>query len=223
MPFAALLYAHVAGGALALLVGAAVLTRRKGDRLHKRLGWLFAGGMLLAGATSLAMAVLRPNAFLFIVGVFTLYMVGTGLRYNRLRGLLQRQRPRGIDYGLTGAMGLFAVAFLVYGVHLLTRGNTMGTVLLTFGAISALFVWQDARNYRGGARSPKYWLLMHVSRMTGAYIAAFTAFLAVNIGRFPDAIPGFVIWLAPTAILTPLIIRWSRRVRLSAKPNETRG
>lgn len=111
MLFTVLLYAHIAGGALALLVGTAVLMRLKGDRLHERLGWLVAGGMLVTGTTSLAMERLRPSVFLFIVGVFTLYMVGTGLRYNRLRGLLHDQQPGITDYAFAMAMGPFALAF----------------------------------------------------------------------------------------------------------------
>jgi hypothetical protein len=45
--------------------------------------------------------------------------------------------------------------------------------------------------------------------MMGATIAVITAFLVVNV-RFD---PGWVVWLAPTVVLTPLIIVWSRRAR----------
>ena len=212
--FDVLLALHVAGGGLGLLAGTFVLLRQKGDQLHRRVGSAFTAGMLAAGVTSLLMAVLHPSVFLFIVGVFTLYLVGTGLRYNRLRGLKGEQRPATIDYLLSGAMAVFGLGFLGYGAYMLAQGSSMGTVLLVFGVISLLMVAQDARNYRGRARSPKYWLLMHIARMTGGYIAAFTAFLAVNIDFFPRAVPGFVVWLAPTALFVPLIVYYSRRVRL---------
>lgn len=55
---------------------------------------------------------------------------------------------------------------------------------------------------------------MHTSRMTGAYIAASTAFLVVNARHLPKAIPGFALRLAPTIALTPLIVWWSRAMRL---------
>ena len=214
MLFSVLLALHVAGGGLGLLAGTFVLLRRKGDRLHRRIGKLFSVGMIAAGVTSLLLAVLHPNTFLFIVGVFTLYLVGTGLRYNRLRGLKAEQRPATVDYLLTGAMAVFGLGFLGYGGYMLAQENSMGTVLLVFGVISLLMVAQDARNYRGRARSLKYWLLMHIARMTGGYIAAFTAFLAVNIDFFPRAVPGFIVWLAPTVLFVPLIVWYSRQVRL---------
>jgi hypothetical protein len=49
----------------------------------------------------------------------------------------------------------------------------------------------------------------HLIRMMGATIAVITAFLVVNV-HFD---PGWVVWLAPTVVLTPLIIVWSRRAR----------
>jgi uncharacterized membrane protein YbaN (DUF454 family) len=47
--------------------------------------------------------------------------------------------------------------------------------------------------------------------MTGGFIAALTAFLVVNAKYFPEQIPGFVYWLLPTIIFTPLIITWSSK------------
>ena len=217
MLFSTLLALHIAGGALGLLAGTAVIARAKGDRVHRRIGRAFAAGMITAGLTSLVMAVLHPNVFLFIVGVFTLYLVGTGMRYNRLRGLGRGERPAAIDYGLTGAMAVFGVAFLAYGGYALARGGTMGTVLLVFGAIGLLSVRQDVGNYRGRVKSPRYWLLAHVARMMGAYIAALTAFLVVNAEHLPSAVPGVVWWLLPTAVLVPFIVRWNRGIRLGRR------
>lgn len=43
--------------------------------------------------------------------------------------------------------------------------------------------------------------------MVGSYIASVTAFLVVNI----EFLPPVLIWLAPTAVLVPLILVWTRR------------
>ena len=43
----------------------------------------------------------------------------------------------------------------------------------------------------------------------GATIAVVTAFLVVNV-RFE---PGWIIWLGPTVVLTPLIFVWAKRIR----------
>jgi uncharacterized membrane protein YbaN (DUF454 family) len=50
--------------------------------------------------------------------------------------------------------------------------------------------------------------------MTGAFIASATAFLVVNAKYFPDIIPGFVYWLLPTIIFTPLIVKWSKKYQI---------
>jgi len=82
---------------------------------------------------------------------------------------------------------------------------------VTFGLLGLLFVRQDFQNYRGKAKAKNYWLLAHLQRMTGAFIAALTAFLVVNAQHLPNQIPGFIYWLLPTLIFTPLIISWSRK------------
>jgi hypothetical protein len=41
--------------------------------------------MVNTGISSLIVALIHPNVFLFIVGVLTVYLVGTGDRYMRLR------------------------------------------------------------------------------------------------------------------------------------------
>jgi type IV secretory pathway component VirB8 len=43
--------------------------------------------------------------------------------------------------------------------------------------------------------------------MIGAYIASITAFLVVN----NTILPGVVAWLLPTAVLVPVLIKWSRK------------
>ncbi|HEX2079433.1 MAG TPA: DUF2306 domain-containing protein [Longimicrobium sp.] len=44
---------HMACALMALGSGAAVLLRRKGDRAHRRLGWVYVASMLLLNATAL--------------------------------------------------------------------------------------------------------------------------------------------------------------------------
>jgi hypothetical protein len=83
--------------------------------------------------------------------------------------------------------------------------------VFVFGFISLGFVRRDLINYTGKMTEKNYWLLMHLQRMMGAYIASTTAFLVVNAKYLPFEFPGFVFWLLPTAILTPLIIIWSKK------------
>lgn len=58
-----------------------VLSLTKGKKLHKALGTLFVFGMMTAEISSLTLANIHPNTFLFMIGIFTLYMTGTGFRF----------------------------------------------------------------------------------------------------------------------------------------------
>jgi uncharacterized membrane protein len=211
--FNTLLIVHIISGASGLITGSLNMARKKGDQNHRRMGKVFSYSMLTAGFSALALASLHPNTFLFIVGIFTIYLVGSGHRYIYLRLLGQAQKPTLIDWALSTGMFLFGVGFLGMGISLFFNGNNMGIVLLVFGMVGLRFVLADTRNYLGRPREKNYWLMAHLQRMSGGYIAATTAFLVVNMKYFPAFIPPAVYWLLPTLVVTPLIIRWSRQFR----------
>ena len=196
----------VVGGGVGLLSGTINIIRKKGDKKHKLTGKFFLYGMLLSGVSALALSVMHPNYFLFIVGIFTLYMVSTGERYLFLKQLLNGQSPIFLDWILAGSMLVFGIAFIVFGIKIYLQQEKFGLVFLVFGYISLRFVYSDWQNYTGKAKHKNYWLLAHLQRMTGAYIASLTAFLVVN-----KLLPGIIIWLLPTILLTPLIFIWSRK------------
>ncbi len=204
--FKILLLLHIFGGGVGLLSGTINIIRKKGDKKHKLTGKFFLYGMLLSGVSALALSVMHPNYFLFIVGIFTLYMVSTGERYLFLKQLLNGQSPIFLDWILAGSMLVFGIAFIVFGIKIYLQQEKFGLVFLVFGYISLRFVYSDWQNYTGKAKHKNYWLLAHLQRMTGAYIASLTAFLVVN-----KLLPGIIIWLLPTILLTPLIFIWSRK------------
>ncbi len=204
--FKLLLLLHIFGGGIGLLSGTINIIRKKGDKKHKLTGKFFLYGMMLSGVSALALSVMHPNYFLFIVGIFTLYMVSTGERYLFLKQLLNGQSPIFLDWILAGSMLVFGIAFIVFGIKIYLQQEKFGLVFLVFGYISLRFVYSDWQNYTGKAKHKNYWLLAHLQRMTGAYIASLTAFLVVN-----KLLPGIIIWLLPTILLTPLIFIWSRK------------
>lgn len=110
-------------------------------------------------------------------------------------------------------MILFALAFFVQGARSLSQGNFFGVVMLVFGAIGTLMVYGDIKFYQGIIKSRTFWLRGHIARMCGAYIASLTAFLVVNIYFLPP----LVIWLLPTVIITPLIVKWSRKYKMGER------
>jgi uncharacterized membrane protein len=206
-----LLLIHVILAIIGLVAGTIVLFLKKGDKRHKQLGKVFMWNMLTTAFIALILAAIKSSLFLFIVGVFSIYLIGTGTRFIQLKLNNEVVNAKWMDWALTIFMAISGVIFIIYGTRLLLVQKTFGWVLITFGIIGGSGVFQDLRYYRGLKKEKMYWLRTHISRMTGGYIAAFTAFIVNNMGLFPQGIPGFVFWLLPTFILVPLIIKWQRQ------------
>lgn len=202
--FNILLFIHIAGGSLSLLSGTYVLFIKKGDQFHQKLGRVFYYGLLVAGLAALPMSYLHSNYFLFIIAVFTLYMVLSGKRY------LSIKSPENVsiyDWFISSLMLIFGLLFIVFGTMRLINGVFFGLVFLVFGMIALSFVVQDYTNFSGKSKIKNTWLTSHIQRMIGSYIASSTAFLVVN----NTFLPPIIAWMLPTIILTPLIVLWSRK------------
>lgn len=199
---------HIIGGAFGLITGTINIIRKKGDKSHKLTGRLFSYGMFTAGISALILSSMHVNYFLFIAGVFTIYQIGTGNRYLHLKKLGNSQKPAAIDWILTAGMCIAVLVFIILGINTLINKNSFGIVYVVFGVISLRFVKTDMDNYTGKAKTKNYWLLAHLQRMTGGYIAAMTAFVVVNSNYIP--LPPVVLWLLPGIIVTPFIIKWTK-------------
>ena len=208
--FKFLLVLHIISGSIGLLTGTINIAKKKGDIIHKKVGLFFLYGMIINGVSGLLMTVIHSNLFLFIIGIFSIYMAATGQRYLYLKGLSEGKKPKSIDWILSSMMFVFGIGFMIYGILLLLSSNTFGIVLLVFGLISLSMVVQDIYNYTTHKLAKNFWLLVHIQRMMGAYIAASTAFLVVNNAFLPE----IVVWLLPTVILTPLIFKWSNKYKI---------
>jgi len=216
--FKIFLAVHVLGGGIGLAAGTINMFRPKGDRIHKIAGMYFFYGMLTAATAALVLSVMHRNYFLFITGVFTFYMVSTGKRYLLRRQLPGSPKPNFIDWALTLGMLVFGIAFISLGAYKLFLGNTFGLVFIAFGFIGSSMVRADIKNYTQPPADKSLWLTTHLQRMIGAYIAATTAFLVVNLphGILPDSL-SFIPWLLPTALLVPLIYKWTAKYSTKKK------
>ena len=71
-----MLITHVSAGCIAILAGAAALSVRKGERLHRKFGTVFFVAMLVMATFALILSMLRQPGT--IVGsIFTIYLVAT--------------------------------------------------------------------------------------------------------------------------------------------------
>jgi uncharacterized membrane protein len=209
-----LLILHIGAGSVSLLLGTFLLIRRKGDRLHRKLGLVFYYGMLVVAFSSFGLAYISRNFFLAVMGVFALYLTVTGKRY--IEASRDGKMGNINDWMISLFMMCFSLTLLFRGLRSLIDSDSFGIVSIVFGLLSLLMVAADFKNYRiKGISSPDA-IRMHLQRMCAAYIASLTAFVVVN---FPSDLVkpsmSFIPWLAPTLIVTPLIFKWSRKYRQS--------
>ena len=179
----------------------------KGGKRHRKIGRLFVTGMMLTGGSALLMAQIKPNPFLFIIGVFTIYLVGTADRYIKLK----QNKPLLIDWVYTLGMFVFGSIFIIWGIITLTKSDGMGSAMLVFGSIGLYSVYRDLSNYNGEATHRNYRLFTHIGRMVDGFTATVTAVLVVNAQYIPLTIPTVVYWLAPTLLFTPLSVYWIKQ------------
>lgn len=202
-----LLFLHITAGSIALITGTTNIILSKGGKIHQKIGRTFVSSMMLTGGSALFMAQIKPNPFLFIVGIFSIYLVGTAARYIKST----HAKPHLIDWVYTLGMFVFGSIFIIWGVITLSKSDGMGAVMLVFGSIGLFSVYRDLKNYRGEINHPNYRLSIHIGRMVGGFTATLTAVLVVNAENFKLSIPEYAYWLAPTLLLTPLSIYWIKK------------
>lgn len=201
MLFTILLYIHIAGGTIGLICGTIAATFAKGKNTHRMNGKLFSGGMIAAAISALIMSNMpgHGNVFLFAVGGFTFYMVTTG---NRMVHLKKNYRKSAIDYSLM-LFGIVFSFFLVYlGIKNLLLSNFFGIVPIVFASVCLVYIKSDIMLLTGKHRIKSIWMLNHITRMMGALIASYTAFIVVNI----QVEMQWILWLAPS-VAGGLLIR----------------
>ena len=205
--YQSLLFLHITAGSLSLRTGSLNMILPKGGKMHQKIGRLFVTGMMLTGASALFMAQIKPNPFLFIIGVFTLYLVGTANRSIKSK----QNKLLLIDWVYTLGMFVFGSIFIIWGGITLANSDGMRAPMFVFGSIGLYSVYQDFNNYNGKSTDPNRRLFIHIGRMVGGFTATVTAVLVVNAAYLPFNIPEVIYWLALTLLFTPISIYWIKQ------------
>lgn len=210
-----LVLVHVFLGSIAILAGPVAAIAKKGEKIHRISGKVFAWSMILTAILALVISCWpgHRSLFLFSIGVFGLYLVASGYRVLKIKKLGKGQKPAILDWVLSLVMGIFGTAMLVYGACLLFNGAQSGIILLVFGSLGAMLLVGDLKMYLRSPDDPRFWLFQHINKMNGGLITAFTALL-VNNNTF---IPGFLAWLLPTLLGVLLGTYWNRKYKGKAK------
>lgn len=202
-----LLGIHIVAGMLALVSAPiAIILRNKTPR-HRIAGRVYFYSMLAVTATALVIAVYKNIPFLFLVGIFSFYAIWDARRSLALKFLHEGQKAKWYDWVVGLITLLFDTLLVIYGIYVLTTGNSMGWVALVFGGIGLFSVSKSLIRFTKRPTDPKHWLYRHLQGMLAGYIATVTAFMAVNI----TFLPPLVVWLLPTvvgsAVITYLMFR----------------
>jgi len=198
----ALIYIHAFFGGLSLISGFGAAATQKGKKNHRRFGSVFYYSLLISILLSLIIAILpgHTNAFLFSIGIFSLYALYGGKR------TLQTNKPAynlSVDKILAylviinGGLMIFLPYFILGSFHPILSFFGLSCIV---GGIQDLFVYRDFEKYKNQR------ILIHIRKMSGAYIASVTAFVVVN-----NIFPGLWGWFLPSIIGSIFVAYFSRK------------
>lgn len=193
---------HATLGSIALIAGTASLFVPKGKKWHKLLGNIFYYAMLISALSALIIALLPKHSsiFLFVIGLFSSYFILSGKRALRFKSNF----PTLIDTTISFCMLIISI-FMV--LHPIILQSSINIVLLIFGILGVILTLVDLKNYKNPKNIKKKWLKLHISKMMGGYISAFTAFIVAN-----QIINGYIGWVAPGIIGGFYIFYWMKKL-----------
>lgn len=202
-----LIYIHAFFGGIGLITGLMSIFVKKGSINHKKAGKIFSFAMIISSLLSLFIARMpnHENLFLFLIGIFTIYMVLAGNRSLTLKAKIKTKADL-IDKSISGAMFLASIVMLIIGVIGLTRHANNSILYVFFGAFGAFMTLKDFQTFRTFTEKKNAWLVSHLGRMVGALIASITAFLVAGL-----QIGTTLVWILPTILGTIYIIYWNRK------------
>ncbi|MBK6836984.1 MAG: hypothetical protein IPG90_00845 [Bacteroidetes bacterium] len=204
-----ILIIHIICGFTAFIVAPIAMAVKKGSAAHRKWGKIFFWAMCGVCAAALIMAPMHKNLFLTLVAVFSFYMAFSGYRVLYRKNLQNWRQVAFIDWFVVSINALFSLALIYLGIK--TINSAFGVISLVFGILGLLNSLRDFISSIQPAKAKGKWFFSHMGGMIGAYIAAVSAFSAVNLNFV--WLPTTIQWLWPTVIGVPLMMMWIRSYR----------
>jgi uncharacterized membrane protein len=203
-----ILILHVIFGIIAFVAAPGAMMTKKGSLWHKRFGSAFFYAMMAVAASAFILWTLGSQLFLMLLAVFSFYLAFSGYRAVKIKNGPAEK----IDWSVAGAALVAGISLVVLGALNLFRGESFGYVTLALGAGCAVSAARDLWRFARPVIDKQAWLINHLTKMLGAYIATVTAVSAVNFHLLPPVWR----WLWPTIIIAPFIFMWVRRYKMRA-------
>ena len=160
--------------------------------------------MVVIFSTALPMSIINNNIFLFLISIFSFYLAFSGTRFAQNRGGI----PTILDWIAVGFMMFSGISMWVLSAIYYFDDNSQFITLLVFGSLANSLGFTDLRSYKNKTTQGKDRIARHLTNMMGGTIAVTTAVLVVN----PPSDPEWLWWILPTALITPVIFWWNRKV-----------
>ena len=211
-----LLALHITCGATAFVCAPVALVTAKGGKAHRRWGKVYFWAMAGVAVTALILSFALPIFFLAMVSIFSFYACFAAYRILYLKDLYKGTKPLPLDWGaalltvassgLLCVMGFVAPKLMAVGLVQIA-GHTVSIVSIVFGVLGVRLGLASIAHFRRPPTAKMFWWFGHMQGMIASYIAAMTAFSAVNLSRAFG--PAWWVWLWPTLVGVPAIAVWS--------------
>jgi uncharacterized membrane protein len=212
----ALLWAHIAGGAIGMVTGVAALATRKGQRAHRAAGSVFFLAMFVAYAIGAGVAPFldtgqRPN---FVAGVMALYLLVSGA---------MAARRRDATAGAPEVIGLvIALSITAAGVIFMQMGAASPSGTVDGSPPQAFFLFTIAGAFAAAGElhvllrktlSNTSRIARHLWRMCFSLFIASGSFFLGQQQVFPEALRDSVLLYAIALSPLPVMLFWLGKVR----------
>lgn len=211
MIYKTLLGIHILSGFAALASGLVAMLSGKGHKAHRYAGKVYFWAMTVTCLTALSISMIRPNPFLFVVGILSYFSVAIGYRALYLKKIYTGElQPQRTDYGiaLLPPLLLALMYILVYFFNVPQKGMEYVNAGLSLYVVANSLLW--LRSFKIRREEKQYWMIAHLQGMGGGYIATTTAFLVTNV----NFLPSLVVWITPSIIGAAILAYTTRKYQM---------
>ncbi len=199
-----LLFIHILAGSVALVTAALALSTEKGKKFHVLIGKANFWSMVIIFLTALPMLIITGNVFLFLIAIFSFYLAFSGMRFAKNRtGVPTLLDLIAVNFMLLSGIGMWILAIIFF-----IDNDFQFITLIVFGFLALFLGYGDFQTFKDQTAIGKERIAKHLTNKMGATIAVVTAVLVVN----PPTNPEWVWWILPTALITPVIFWWNKKV-----------